>query len=86
MVRKANPALLAPKQLSPELEAVAGKGPMPTGQVVKGIWDYVKKHNLQNPQNKRNILCDAKLKAVFGKDEITMFEIGGGIQKHMKSA
>ncbi len=83
MVRKANPALLAPKNLSAELEAVTGKGPLPTGQVVKGIWDYVKKNNLQNPANKRNILCDAKLKAVFGKDEITMFEIGGGIQKHM---
>jgi chromatin remodeling complex protein RSC6 len=85
MVRKANPALLAPKSLSPELEAVVGKGPLPTGQVVKKIWEYIKKHDLQNPQNKRNILTDDKLRAIFGdKKEIRMFDIGGGIQPHMK--
>ena len=76
MVRKANPALLKPMNLSAELEAVIGKGPMPRSEVVKQIWVYIKKHDLQNPKNKRNILADDKLKVVFGgKAEVTMFEM-----------
>jgi upstream activation factor subunit UAF30 len=85
MVRKANPALLKPMQLSAELEAVVGKGPMARGQVVKGLWDYIKAHNLQNPANKRNILADAKLKAIFGgKGEVTMFEMTKLVSAHLK--
>lgn len=79
----ANSALAKPKNLSPELEAVVGKGPMPGTEVTQKLWIYIKGHNLQNPENKRNILCDDKLKAVFGKDEITMFEIAKLIQKHL---
>ncbi len=79
---QANSALAKPKELSPELEAVVGKGPMPGTEVVKKIWEYIKAHNLQNPENKRNILCDEKLKAVFDKDEITMFEMAKLLQKH----
>ncbi len=85
MVRTANPALLKPLNLSAELEAVVGKGPMSRGQVVKQIWVYIKKHNLQNPQNKRNILADAKLKPLFGgKGEVTMFEMTKLVSAHMK--
>ncbi len=85
MVRKANPALLRPMELSPELEAVAGKGPMPRGQVVKQLWVYIKKHDLQNPKNKRNILADEKLKVLFGgKAEVTMFEMTKLVSPHMK--
>ena len=85
MVRKANPALLKPLNLSPELEAVVGKGPLPRGQVVKKIWEYIKKQNLQNPQNKRNILADEKLKVLFaGKSEVTMFEMTKRVSAHMK--
>ena len=84
MVRKANPALMKPYKLSADLEAVTGKGPMPRGQVVKKIWEYIKKHNLQNPQNKRNILADDKLKVVFGgKKEVTMFEMTKLVSKHL---
>lgn len=84
MVRKANPALLKPMTLSAELEAVIGKGPMSRGEVVKKIWDYIKKHNLQNPQNKRNILADDKLKAIFGgKKEVTMFEMTKLVSAHL---
>ena len=76
MVRKANPALLKPMNLSAELEAVIGKGPFSRGEVVKKLWEYIKKNNLQNPQNKRNIIADAKLKPVFGgKGEVNMFEM-----------
>ncbi len=85
MVRKANPALLKPLNLSSELEAVVGKGPMPRSQVVKKLWEYIKKHNLQNPKNKRNILADDKLKAIFGgKSEVSMFEMTKLTSSHMK--
>lgn len=85
MVRTANPALLKPLNLSAELEAVVGKGPMSRGQVVKQIWVYIKKNNLQNPANKRNILADAKLKPLFGgKGEVTMFEMTKLVSAHMK--
>ena len=66
MPRTANPALLKPMNLSSELEAVVGKGPMSRGEVVKKIWEYIKKNNLQNPANKRNIMADALLKPLFG--------------------
>lgn len=85
MARKANPALLKPLELSAELEAVVGKGPMPRSEVVKQMWAYIKKHDLQNPQNKRNILADDKLKPLFGgKDEVTMFEMTKLVSPHMK--
>ena len=85
MVRTANPALLKPMNISPELEAVVGQGPMPRSQVVKKMWEYIKQHNLQNPANKRNILADDKLKAIFGcKAEVTMFEMTKLASAHMK--
>ncbi len=85
MVRTANPALMKPMNLSSELEAVVGKGPMPRGEVVKKMWEYIKKHDLQNPANKRNILGDEKMKAIFGgKAEVTMFEMTKLASAHMK--
>ncbi|MCR4325763.1 MAG: SWIB/MDM2 domain-containing protein [Patescibacteria group bacterium] len=85
MVRTANPALLKPLTLSPELEAVVGAGPLARGQVVKKLWEYIKANNLQNPQNKRNILADEKLKVLFGgKEEVTMFEMTKLVSPHMK--
>ena len=68
---------------SAELAAVVGPKPLPRTEVTKRLWDYIKAHNLQNPANKRNILCDAKLKAVMGKDEVTMFEMIGLVGKHL---
>ena len=84
MPRKANPALLKPLKVSAELEAVVGKGPMARGQVVKKLWEYIKKNNLQNPANKRNIFADAKLLPVFGgKKEVNMFEMTKLVSKHL---
>lgn len=84
MARKANPALLKPMNLTADLEAVVGKGPMARGQVVKKLWEYIKSNNLQNPSNKRNILADAKLKVLFGgKGEVTMFEMTKLVSKHL---
>ena len=85
MVRTANPALMKPMELSAELEAVVGNGPMARGQVVKHLWEYIKKHDLQNPANKRNIFADDKLKPIFGgKKEVTMFEMTKLVSAHLK--
>ena len=84
MVRKINPALLKPMKLTAELEAVVGKGPMPRSQVVKKLWEYIKKNNLQDPANKRNIVADANLKVVFGgKAVVNMFEMTKLVSKHL---
>jgi upstream activation factor subunit UAF30 len=84
MARQANPALLKPMQLSPELQAVVGPGPMSRGEVVKKMWDYIKAHNLQNSLNKRNIMSDEKLRSIFHKDEVTMFEMTKLLSAHLK--
>ena len=84
--RKPNPALMKPMKLSAELEAVVGKGPMSRPQVVKKLWEYIKKHDLQNPQNKRNILADEKLLPLFGgKKEVTMFEMTKLVSPHLSN-
>lgn len=72
-----------PLSPSPDLAAVIGPTPQPRTEVTKLLWDYIKANNLQNPANKRNILCDAKLKAVMGKDEVTMFEMAGLVGAHL---
>ena len=83
--RKANPALMKPLQPSKELAAVVGSGPLPRPEVVSKVWDYIKKNNLQNPQNKREIVADAKLKPVFGgKDRVSMFEMNKHLAQHLK--
>jgi chromatin remodeling complex protein RSC6 len=71
---KTNPALLKPLQPSKELAAVVGPDPLPRGQAVKKVWDYIKKQNLQNPENRREFLADDKLSPIAGKDKVTMFE------------
>ena len=77
---------MKPLNLSSELEDVVGKGPLPRGQVVKKLWEYIKAHDLQNPSNKRNILADDKLKKLFdGKGEVTMFEMTKLVSAHMKN-
>ena len=68
---------------SPELAAIVGTTALPRTEVIKKLWEYIKAHNLQNPANKRNILCDARLKAVMGKSEVTMFEMTGLANKHL---
>lgn len=86
MPRKANPALLKPLNLTPELQAVVGKGPLPRGQVVKQLWVYIKENNLQDQTNKRNIKADAKLKVLFGgKDVVNMFEMTKLVSAHMSN-
>ncbi len=82
MAEKKVSAFMQPKNLSAELEAIVGKGPMPRSEVVSKTWVYIKANNLQDPQDKRMINCDAKLKAVFG-DKVHMMKMGGFISKHL---
>ena len=84
MVRKANPALLQPLNLSGELEAVVGKGPLPRSEVVKKLWEYIKKHGLQDAAQKTMINADAKLKEIFKKAQVSMFEMTKLISGHLK--
>jgi len=82
--KKANSAFMKPLKLSAELEVVVGKGPLPRSEVVKKLWAYIKKNNLQDPKNKRNIVADANLKPVFGgKAVVNMFEMTKLVSKHL---
>ena len=81
---KSNSAFMKPLRVSGELAEVVGKGPMPRSEVVKKLWVYIKKHNLQDPQNKRNINADANLQKVFGgKKTVNMFEMTKLVSKHL---
>lgn len=68
---------------SNELAAVVGKNPLKRTEVVSKMWDYIKKNNLQNPANKREILADGNLEKVFGTKKVTMFEMNKHISKHL---
>jgi chromatin remodeling complex protein RSC6 len=78
-----NAALSKPLTPSAELAEIVGSTPLPRTEVVKKLWEYIKKHDLQNPSNKRNILADDKLRPIFGKDEVTMFEMTKLVSAHL---
>ncbi|MBS1986224.1 MAG: hypothetical protein JST16_18845 [Bdellovibrionales bacterium] len=82
--RKPNAAFMKTMTPSAALAAVVGTSALARTQVVKKMWEYIKKHKLQNPKNMRNILADAKLKEIFGKAEVSMFEMTKLISKHLK--
>ena len=82
--RKAGGGLARPVQPSADLAAITGSDPLPRSQVVSKMWDYIRKNNLQNPQNKREIVADDKLRKVFGKDRVTMFEMNKHLSNHLK--
>ena len=82
--RKPNAAFMKPMKISAELGAVIGNAAMPRTEVTKKIWAYIKKHGLQDAKNRRNINADDKLRAVFGKAQVTMFELASLIGKHLK--
>jgi len=76
---------MKPLTPSPALAEVVGAKPLPRTEVTKKVWEYIKKHNLQNPENKRNIDADDKLKVVFGgKKQVSMFEMTKLISGHLK--
>lgn len=84
VARKPNAAFMKPLTPSADLAAVIGATPVPRTEVVKKLWAYIKKNNLQDAKNKRNINADTKLKPVFGKSTVTMFEMTKLVSKHLK--
>jgi upstream activation factor subunit UAF30 len=82
--RKPNAAFMAPLTVSATLGEVVGSKPLARTEIVKKIWDYIKKNGLQDKKNRRMINADAKLKAVFGKDQVSMFELAKIVSKHVK--
>ena len=78
-----NNALNKPVNVSPALEAVVGKGPLTRAEVTSKVWAYIKANDLQDKVNKRNINPDAKLGAVTGNKQITMFELTSLVSKQL---
>lgn len=76
----------APVQPSKELGAVVGMDALPRSEVISKVWAYIKEKDLQNPENKREILADDKLEKVFGRPKVTMFEMNKYISQHLKAA
>ncbi|KRC82557.1 SWIB/MDM2 domain-containing protein [Sphingomonas sp. Root241] len=81
---KARGGIAKPVTPSPELAKIVGTADLPRSEIVSKMWAYIKKNNLQNPENKREILADATLKPIFGADKVTMFEMNKHISKHVK--
>jgi chromatin remodeling complex protein RSC6 len=82
--RKPNPAFMKPMTPSAALAAVVGAKPLPRTEVTKKIWKYIKKHDLQDAKNRRNINADDKLKPVFGgKKQVSMFEMTKLVNNHL---
>src|SRR5687768_15319578 len=82
--RKPNAAFMAPLTVSSTLAEVIGSKPMPRTEIVKKIWDYIKKNNLQDKKNRRMINADEKLKPIFGKPQISMFELAKAVNNQVK--
>ena len=83
--RKPNAAFMKPLAPSAALAEVIGSKPMPRTEIVRQIWNYIKKNGLQDKKNRRMINADAKLKTVFGgKSQISMFELAKVVSKHVK--
>ena len=75
--------LQRPVTPSKELAEICGSDPLPRSQVVSKVWDHIKKNNLQDPKNKREIVADDKLRAVFDKDRVSMFEMNKHLSRHL---
>lgn len=82
--KKKNSAFMKPLQVSDELAVIVGRGPLPRTEVAKKLWEYIKKHKLQDPKNKRNIIPDSNLAKVFGSPApINMFKMTSKVSAHL---
>jgi upstream activation factor subunit UAF30 len=82
--RKPNAAFMAALNPSSTLAEVIGNKPMPRTEIVKKIWDYINKYNLQDKKNRRMINADGKLRPLFAKDQISMFDLAKIVSKNVK--
>ena len=83
--RKPNAAFMAALKPSASLAAVIGDKPLPRTEITKKLWEYIKKHNLQDAVNRRMINADDKLKVIFGKAQVSMFEMTKLVSKHISN-
>ena len=83
-IRKAGSGLMKPMMPTAELATIVGPGPMPRTEVVAKMWVYIKDNGLKNPADGREIIADDKLRAVFGQDRCTMFEMQRLLTPHLK--
>jgi chromatin remodeling complex protein RSC6 len=83
MAKQKNSKFMQPMEVSDDLAAVVGRGPMPRTEVTKKLWAYIKKHKRQDPENMRNIIPDDKLSKVLGKKAINMFDMTKAVSKHL---
>lgn len=82
---KSNSGFMAPLTVSPALAEIVGSKPLPRTEIIKKIWEYIKKNNLQDQKNKRMINADEKLNVVFdGKKQVSMFELAKIVNNHVK--
>jgi upstream activation factor subunit UAF30 len=79
-----NSAFMKPMRPSEHLAKIVGTEPLPRTEVTKKIWAHIKKHKLQNPKNKREILADDKLQPIFGSKKLDMFQMTKAVNKHLK--
>ncbi|MEA3017870.1 MAG: hypothetical protein QOI38_2592 [Sphingomonadales bacterium] len=75
--------LARPVTPSKELAAITGADPLPRSAVVSKMWDYIRRNNLQNPENKREIIADDTLRPIFGQDRISMFDMNKALSRHL---
>ncbi len=83
MAKAAQSTFMKPVKPSRELAAITGDAPLPRTEVVRKVWNHIKENNLQNPKNRREIIADDKLRPVFGKDRVSMFEMNKHLSKHL---
>jgi chromatin remodeling complex protein RSC6 len=81
---KPNSALSKPVRPSEQLAQIVGPEPLPRSEVTKKVWEHIKKNNLQNPENKREIIADEKLQPIFGSKKLDMFQMTKAINQHLK--
>ncbi|MDX2121484.1 MAG: SWIB/MDM2 domain-containing protein [Gemmatimonadota bacterium] len=81
--RKPNAAFMKALTPSATLAAVVGEKPLARTEVIKKLWQYIKRHNLQDKKNRRAINADAKLKPLFKKDQVTMFDLAKIANKNL---
>ena len=82
--RKPNAAFMKAMSPSSTLAAVVGSGSMPRTEVTKKLWGYIKRNGLQDKNNRRMINADEKLRPIFGKGQVSMFEMTALVSKHLK--
>ncbi len=81
--RKPNAAFMKAMTPSSTLAAVVGSSPLPRTQVTKKLWAYIKRNGLQDKKNRRMINADAKLRPIFKKDQVSMFEMTKLVSRHL---